>query len=506
MLSLLPQSKRSNYLKAFSFVALASSIGFSQPVNKTVARDSAYAQILFSRGDYFSTVLLLEKKTNYSLNEQFILAESLFYLGRYAEAESIYKKLVGMFAQEASTIHLRFFQIKLLQGDTKNAIHQYNEYKKNHKRTPAVMDYALGKALYDENYENKAIELLNLIPKGNEFYIRAQYLIGASYVDKKDFQKSIEIFSQIGNQPAISTEDYSIKPMALIALARVYVSSDQINLALDTYEKVPLIGPVGETAISELIRTLVLRSEMASLGKGIYAQMNQKERYKIAQQAIGRALSALERYQKTTVIDWRKPKLHTWMAFLYVKSKRYDEGRLAYAQLIEHFRPVYQNLVSQKGQGLIWPSLMLNFSSQKSLVNEIFPGVPESLLKGVPEIFEIRALKLSIEESHARLNELVALAKKNRENISELVRAQREQGMLEQEYQLMVKNQQSHINLRVAQLINKVLAQAEFQRAELAQEEMHDLKTQIKSNSEYQTKKINEFERDLSLLDEGGAL
>lgn len=461
------------------------------------------AEVLFTRANYGYVASLLENRQELKETQRFILAESLFRLGRLKEAQASYQGLLSS-ADEAlkQKVHARLFQIVLIEDDVKGAINLFNDYKKLYKKTPPMMNYALGKALYDKNYKDQALIVLNLVPKGNEFYIRAQYLIATLTIDKGSLKKSIELYGAIEKEKPISVEDYSIRDMAILAQARIYGDAGREDLAAAAYERVPLTGAYGDSATVELLKTLIMRGEMAFNAEGKYAKLSEATRQRITREAFGRASRAVERYRKNSKIDWQKPELHALMALLYVKSQRYDEGRVAYKELIEHYRPIYENLVETKDNETPWPIFALNFEQPGVPMKSLFSGVPDRLLKPIDEIQNLLSLKSSIEEKRRHLNKLLASGFDN----SELEKAKNNQLIIEKKYENLVKARQKNINLLVAQGINEVIAQAEFRRAELAQSEMRDLKIQLEANRNFQTKKNNDFDKDLLELDKGGSL
>lgn len=468
---------------------------------------NVHAEVLFRKADYGHVALLLKNRQGLKDLELFILGESLFRLGRFNEAQARYQELLpSANAELKQKLLARIYEITLTKGDLKGAITQFNEYKNLYKKTPPNMSYSLGKALYDADYKHQAINVLSVIPKGNEFYIRAQYLIATLTIDIGPLKKSLELYGALEKEAPISVEDYPIRDMAILAQARIYGDAQREDLAAAAYERVPLNGAYGEIATIELLKTLIMRGEMALNKEGKYAKLSEATRQRVTREAFGRALKAVERYRKVSEIDWQKPELHALMSLLYTKSQRYDEGRVAYQKLIEHYRPIYQNLLATKDEAQPWPIFTLNFEHPAMPVKSLFGGVPDDLLKPIAEIHKLLSLKSTIEEKRGHLNKLLAQREFNSFDNSELDRAKNNQEAIERGYENLVKNHQKNINLLVAQAINEVLAEAEYRRAELALSEMRDLKIQFEANRDFQTKKNNDFDKDLLELDKGGSL
>jgi tetratricopeptide (TPR) repeat protein len=408
-------------------------------------------------------------------------------------------------ASEGARISARIFDATLRTGNLKDAISRYETYRKQYKNLPLSMHYALGKALFDAGLVGKASNLLRLIPKGNELYIRARYLMATSGIDKRSAKESIKLYKLIEDSPAVSVEDHALKQMAILAQARIYLDANRDDLAAKTYERVLLTGPVGETATIEVVRTLISRAEQALYNEGKFARLSEPRRKRVEALAIQRAMAAIDRYRKVTEIDWRKPELHTLMSFLLVKSGRYDEARLAYAELIEHYRPIYQRLMETEAENAsVWPYFKLDFEDRPSK-KPLMADVPEALLKDIPELSVVVRLKHRIEESGRRLSLLLEGSASLLDNQNlELAKANHK--TIVKEYESLVKSEQNNINKISAEVINKTLAEAEYRRAELALLEMRDLKKQLDVAREFQTKKITDFEDELPELNQGGSL
>ncbi len=461
------------------------------------APKAEFAQILFNQRDYLRAIIYLENKASLSANETTLLAESLYASGRLKEALSYFEKLLGSEQRPAKQreIEQRIFVIYVKMNDFGKVKTSFEAYRDKYNEASPLMNYAMGKMLFDRGNYEASQNILKLIPKKNEFFMRARYLIAVSRIDNLSLKESIELYKEIEKAPIISVEDYSVQQMAILSQARLYSDGKREDLAADVYERADVSGPMGERASAELIKTLLTRADMAQNGEGKFEKLSLSQRIDIEQQAISRAARALERYRKVAEVTVEKPELYAMMALLYAKSKRYDEARISYATFIGHYRTLYEQLLKEDQNTLLWPYFKINSTASSPI-----KGVPLSLFQSSPEFGEALYLKKHIEDNAAVLERISELDKKRAASL----RIEHQNNV--RIYEEFVLSAQKAIKKSLASLINdKVLADAEFKRAELALAEMQDLQKQIDVTRQFQSKTITQFERELPEL-EGGPL
>lgn len=465
-----------------------------------------HARTYFRRHDYRTALLALQNKS-LDLPALWIAGESLFRLGRYSEAQTYFERIVKESADpvEKRKAHIRLFDVEIYAKDIQAAINRYVAFGKQYRTTPARMRYALGKALFDLGYFDRAEKVLRGIPKTSEFFIRARYIIATLGLDKKTPQASAKIFRQIESLKPISVEDYAVHQLAILAQARIYADANREDLAQKAYERVSITGPFGEVALSELIRMMLIRAELASAGEGRFKRTSQARRQFIETEAINAALAALMRYRKAHEIDWRKPELLTLMATLFGKAKRYEEAQLAYKELIDHYRPIQSALLAKENADRVWYYFALDFNRDKPNNYSMLAGVPDFLLKNIPQIKKILQVRDGIEATEKALRDLESRAVALKLSKELLVKARTDQNAIINAYQRMVIKQQQKIAQQAAVIINDSLAEAEFMRGKLALLEINDLQKQKAALQDFQSDKIEMFEDSLKKLDEGGS-
>jgi tetratricopeptide (TPR) repeat protein len=467
-----------------------------------------HARTYFRRHEYRIALLFLEGKT-LGIDGSFIAGESLFRLGKYNEAKVHFENILKESKDpiERRKAFIRIFDITLNLNETQNAIDQYVAFGKQFKRPTARMRYGLGMALYHIGYFDRAVKVLQGIPKGSEFFIRARYILAALGLEKRKPQASAKLFNQIEKLKPVSVEDYTVHQMAILAQLRIYIDLNQSKLAEQTLSRISSAGEVFETATKEFIRAMLNRATMARWGVGPFKKASSFHRDTVETQALELASHAIERYRRSHEIDWRKPELLTLMTSLYVVARRYDEARLAYDELSDHYRPIEAALRSKENNEEVWYYFSLDFNRKGQPHRySMIAGVPDSLIRDIPQRNEILRLRDEIEKNEKTLRELEASTRLlNISENKELVAARARQDGIVNAYEKMVVNKQRKIGEQVANIVNKSLAEADFKRAELVLTEMRDLKKWHATVSDFQSEKIELFEENVKKLDEGGS-
>lgn len=459
----------------------------------------------FFRKNKFNAALAALGDQPLSHDGQFIKGESLFRLGKFLEAKPHFTHLLkeGADAAAKRKAALRLFDIEIKQGNLEASIASYVAFQKEFKTPSARMRYALGKALYDANYHDKAKTVLSGIKKGNEYFARARYVIATIGLEQKDYKKSAKIFNQIEKLKPVSVEDYAVQQMAILAQGRLLVELGREDLAEKAYLRVSKQRPFGDKALSELIHAMVNRATKARLGEDKYKKTSLARREVIVRQSLESALHAAEYYQKLSPVDWHNPSLSMQVAALMVEVARYEDARLLLDELVGHFRGLEAKLVPSGQEPAMWPSLRLNFDQSRS-DDALLWGVPNDWLKNLASIKEILLARDKIELSHNVLEEQLEAAKTMKiAGFDAFEKARGTQAALEDAYVRMVMKKQAKINKNVAEIINTNMADAEYLRARLVERQMADIKKQIGAVQSFQDEKIELFEGMLKKIDEG---
>lgn len=470
-----------------------------------------HARMYFRRHEYRAALLALDGKIDDN-EARFIAGESNFRLGNYPEARGYFEQILSHTEDqiERRKAFIRLFDIDLYTKDIPSAINRYVAFGKEFKKTTAQMRYGLGKALFDFGYFDRAAKVLKGVPKNSEYFMRARYILASLDLDHTKPEDSIKYFEQIEALEPVSVEDYTVRQLAILAQGRIYTDLGKEDLAEKAYSRVSLAGEFGEVATIETVRAMLLRASQARRGEGRFHKLSPLRRQIVESASITSALKAIERFRKTHEIDWHRPELLTVMASLYVESKRYEEARLAYQELIGHYRPIYDSLLADEGEAGVWPYFALDIDRDQRTTRKIsmISGVPDSLLKNLPEVTKILTLRERIEDGGKKLRDMEERAQNLQLNGAPstlLAQARARQDAIAAAYNGMVIKKQKALKKSVANVLNRNVAEAEFKRADLVMRKMQDFKKQQRAIHDYQTKKLDAFERSVKEPDAGGS-
>lgn len=483
----------------------------SEQADNSISPELVHARVAFRLRNYHGALRYLIGAP-WAIDSQWIKAESLFRLKKFGDAQKAFEEMLGADSDplEVRKITLRIFDCELLAGDMQAAINRYLAYKKQYTNAPAKMTYGLGKALLDVGYSSKAMSILRAVPKGSEYFMRARYLVATLGLDSRTAKASLKFFRAIENQEIISVEDHAVKQMSILAQARIYAAHGRDFLAEKIYARVALDGDYGEKATAETVRIMLARAKDAQHQEGRFKKASVLSRDIAYDRAIGSAYDALQRFRKVREISFSKPELLALMAHVMVESKRYDEARVAYGELIDHYRPLQKSLADGSiYTNEIWPYFAIDYlraPSRKSYLPMI-GGIPDSLVNNLADLDTILALRDRIEESGRKLRDLDGEIRRRgtKSNSKALSIARANQQKIQSAYQKMVIKKQKEFRSTMASRLNTMLAEAEYKRGDLALREIQGLKKQMGAARDFQANAIRSFEDKLKKIDEGGS-
>lgn len=471
---------RKKALTTFSLLGLAFTFkGLAEPMPQELS-PVAEARSYFRHHDYEKALSLVSDDEASIL----IAAESAFRLGQYEKAKGYFEKLLANNFGPKRKIDIRLFEIALALGDVARAEAIYESFPKQNR--PAKMSYGLGKAFFDGKEYEKARAVLSAIDKDSEFYLRARYILASLDVGVKKPQELVKLFKQIEDEKMVSVEDHGVHDLAILAQGRILVDAKREDLADAVYQRITS-GPYFAKATEELVTALLNRANRAKYSLGSFKNASEFARSEEIKKDNAQALLALERYQKTSPIDWQTPNLLALQAELLGKNKRYDEAQVAYGKLFDHYNLVKEQLKDTK----LWDMFDVDKKTAELAL------IPKEFL---PKSEEILQLKDQLQKAQEDLLEL----REAKMDEALLAEAQTLHDDLKDQYLEIASIKQKEMSEQILASINKQLAEPEFKRAELVLAQMNDMKKQLDAVQDYQTNKIDNFERQRA-IGKGGA-
>jgi tetratricopeptide (TPR) repeat protein len=185
---------------------------------------------------------------------EFFMGKSFYKLKFYAAALSYFEKIVKVGPSHA----YHAAALKWLAGlsrvlpETSGILKLIGSYDASALEEPLLKDvkeelyYLLGRHFYSRGGEgdfDKALELFGRVSKENEFYIKAKFFSGVTYVRQYKGQPAIEAFKDIliiGEEKPKQYRPEEITEyvdLARLQMARVFYSTQQFDKSIKYYEK-----------------------------------------------------------------------------------------------------------------------------------------------------------------------------------------------------------------------------------------------------------------------------
>ena len=228
------------------------------PPSKTLER----AIKLYDKKDYFSASIELKKVLSGESNDnaknkqrgEFFMGKTLYQMGFYAGSLAYFDKIVV--AGDAHTYHgaaLKWLAaLSRVLPETSGILEKIGTYDASALNDPSLASvkdellFLLGRHYYRHGGEGdfeKAIGLFNQVGRNSEFFIKAKFFEGVTYVRKFEGKPAVDAFKEIlvigqehpAQYKADDVADYN--ELAQLQMARVFYSTQQFDTSIKYFEK-----------------------------------------------------------------------------------------------------------------------------------------------------------------------------------------------------------------------------------------------------------------------------
>ncbi len=212
---------------------------------------------LYEKEDYYSATIGLNKvmegqTTDDEINRQraeFFMGKALFNMGYYSASLSYFDRIVqrgGEHHYYAKTLQwLASLSQKL--PESAGVLDKIGKYTREDLDQPALesvrdqLFFLLGRYHYTKGNFKEAVGLFQALPEASEFYARAKFFEGITYVRQYQAQPAAEAFKAIlrkaKEHPDKATQEF--EELANISLARTFYSLSQFDKAVKYFDRVP---------------------------------------------------------------------------------------------------------------------------------------------------------------------------------------------------------------------------------------------------------------------------
>ncbi|MEZ4399401.1 MAG: tetratricopeptide repeat protein [Kofleriaceae bacterium] len=308
------------------------------PASKTFER----AIDLYRKKDYYSATIELKKVLDGDTGDdeankqraQFYMGKTLYQMGYYAGAQSKFTEIV-----EAGTGHAYYAAtLKWLAAlsrvlpETSGILDLIGKYDPAALDEP-IMDqvrdelyFLLGRHFYNHAEFDKAVELFTKVSESSEFYVKAKFFEGVTYVRKYEGRPAGEAFKRVLEVARERPKQYKAgdldryEDLAILQMARVFYSTQDFDKAIRYYEKL-------EQSSSDWAESLFEASW------AYFMKTNNPK-------ALGNIHTLNAPYFENQFF----PESILLKAVIYYKYCLYDRSLEAVAEFDEKYKPLRQNL------------------------------------------------------------------------------------------------------------------------------------------------------------------
>ena len=230
----------------------------STPPSKTLER----AIKLYDKKDFFSASIELKKVLDGESGDdaknkqraEFFMGKTLYQMGFYAGSLAYFDKIVV--GGESHTYHgaaLKWLAaLSRVLPETSGILEKIGTYDPKALDDPSLASvkdellFLLGRHYYRHGGDgdfDKAIGLFNQVDRNSEFYIKAKFFEGVTYVRKFEGKPAVDAFKEIlvigqEHPKAYKADDVAnYNELAQLQMARVFYSTQQFDTSIKYFEK-----------------------------------------------------------------------------------------------------------------------------------------------------------------------------------------------------------------------------------------------------------------------------
>ncbi len=210
---------------------------------------------------------------------KFLLADSLYRAGDYYGARRHFQDIVeeggqrfrpyvqralgrlieiAIRTRDFSNVERYFDRLNRLPPQEVEAATAYYRAKYLYNRAVPTEDVLRaerleeGRGHLDLEMLERAREAFSAVPPGSPFYPQARYFIGVIHTLRGEYPQAIDAFQRVLRSPAQSAEHRAVEHLTYMALGRLFYETDQIERAIEAYQRVPRTSELFPEALYEV--------------------------------------------------------------------------------------------------------------------------------------------------------------------------------------------------------------------------------------------------------------
>jgi tetratricopeptide (TPR) repeat protein len=314
------------------------------PPSKVLLR----AKKLYDKADYYSASIEFHKVLSGQSGDgpanvqraEFFMGKTLYHMEFYAASLAYFDRIVN-----AKTSH-RYYDATLkwlatlsrVLPDTSGILEKIGHYDPAELDQPVMKEvrdelyYLLGRHFYRQGKFDQAIDLFRKVERKSNFYPRAKFFEGVTFVRQYQGRPAVEAFKEllvIGRERPDyyrSSDVLQFEELGNLQMARLFYSTRQYNLSIKYYEKIPQESP----------------DWLASLFEASYAYFQKTNNSK----ALGNIHTLTAPYFENQFF----PESMLLKSVIYYKYCLYDRALESVSEYDQVYRPLRQDLTEVLGK------------------------------------------------------------------------------------------------------------------------------------------------------------
>ena len=462
------------------------------------------AQVLYNLKDYTRAAILLLDYVNKYKNAAsypdalFFLADSLYHKRDFLSAKRYFLEIVnsarGKYYQDALQ---RLIELALRTGDVSDV----GGYLSALDQIPAhqlksSVPYVRGKYYYFSGQTDQAIGAFQQIAPEHDYYMHAQYFIGACQVRKKDHATALKVFEALLKREPKTESQKRIRELTHLAAGRLLYDKNQIVQAIDQYQHVSRKSDEFDTALYEIAWAYIkARSFM-------------------------KALRALDLLVLANPESSFVPEVKVLQGNLLIRVRSWGRATDLFSSSRDYWRPIHKRMTNlldeQKDPNVFFDALLARSMSSGSLA--VAAKVPKVAVSWVREKPRVKRALLLVEDVRAMqdsLDETKRLIRRLESTINSPAKIKiYPEYAVARENALEVENRVSAIQSRLLELERQLFEsklspqeRADLQavgderaRLERRIDQLPQDRQAFNGRAKHQLKRIAELDREVSLL------
>jgi tetratricopeptide (TPR) repeat protein len=369
------------------------------------------AEILYLLADYTRASLLLYRLVDNEANHAhpsydksvYYLAESQYQLGNDLTAQKYFKELAALGDSEhlvASVERVITLSDRLGHWE---GLEVYMEALAKRGPVPAEIVYIYAKSLLRQDRYAEAVEILEPIEEGGNWYFKGRYLLAVGYLQLGRYKASEKVFKGLVKNSSTYDDADMVRDLSSMNRGRILLEQGKTSESIDAYQNIKRTSSFFEEALYEITWTFIRKADVS---------VEVKER----KQEYEKALRALEVILLSEMETRVTPEAQLLLGNILVRLERYEEAEEVFRQVINRYAPVWGRLHDLDEENRLPVQYYEEVAPSDVEAEQLLPPLvkewveeDQSVVKSLEVVKDLEVSRLWISESNELIEDLLGL-------------------------------------------------------------------------------------------------